>query len=75
MWGPPGDRPVARWANPPLTAYIHDNPPFQRSTHKAKTRDQITGIRTNTPGLPLARKFPCKRKFGHLQGKVQGNKM
>jgi hypothetical protein len=41
-----------------------------------------TFIRTNQenatispPGLPLARKFPCKRKFGRLQGKVQGNKM
>ena len=26
-------------------------------------------------GLPLARKFPCRRKFRHLQGKVQGNKI
>ena len=33
------------------TAYIHDNPPFQRSTHIAKTRDQITGIRTNTRSI------------------------
>jgi hypothetical protein len=25
--------------------------------------------------LPFARKFPCKRKFWYLQGKMQGNKI
>jgi hypothetical protein len=32
---------------------------------------QITPI----PVLPFARKFPCKRKFWYLQGKMQGNKI
>ena len=27
------------------------------------------------PVLPFARKFPCKRKFWYLQGKMQGNKI
>jgi hypothetical protein len=27
------------------------------------------------PGLPLARKFPCKRNFWRLQGNVQGNEI
>ena len=27
------------------------------------------------PGLPLAGKFPCKRKFWPVQGKGQGNQI
>jgi hypothetical protein len=32
-------------------------------------------IGVSLPVLPFARKFPCKRKFWYLQGKMQGNKI
>ena len=32
-------------------------------------------IRHSATVLPFARKFPCKRKFWSLQGRMQGNKI
>jgi hypothetical protein len=32
-------------------------------------------IRHPATVLPFARKFPCKRKFWSLQGRMQGNKI
>ena len=62
--------------------YIEDRPVPGPFPDFPMTKRESPGNEVDVPQfehsgtvLPFARKFPCKRKFWYLKGKMQGNKI